>query len=192
MKIRISLLILLIIGTVACHRKVCNFMAFRPLSCQMSPIPINSLDSISGGEHTDSMYLNIAFQGEIVETCADLSLPSFSLGGEAMALVIAPANFEHPLKSFEITSNQAFNDIPAGQSLKNKLWGMLYQGGEKQSVDAYLQPFMQENNTTMVGSTNFVFQFKERPQILTQQFNVVITFKDGRRFEMQNVSAEWK
>lgn len=191
MKIRISLLILLIIGTVACHHKVCNFTAFRPLTCQMNPIPVNSLDSISGLEHTDSMYLNIAFQGQMVETCADLSLPSFSLGGEAMALVLLPANFEKPLKSLEITSNQAFNDIPAGQSLKNKLWGMLYEGGEKQSVEAYLQPFMQENKTN-VGSTRFVFQCKERPQILTQQLNVVITFKDGRRFEMLNVPVEWK
>lgn len=192
MKIRISLLILLIIGTVACHRKICHLTAFRPLSCQMSPIPVNRLDSISGLENTDSMYLNVFFQGETVETCADLSLPSFSLGGEAMAFVFMPANFEKPLKSLEITSNQAFNDIPAGQSLKNKLWGMLYQGGEKESVDAYLQPFMQENNTNMVGSTNFVFQFTERPQILTQQLNVVVTFKDGRRFEMLNVPVEWK
>lgn len=192
MKIRISLLILLIIGTVACHHKVCNFTAFRPLTCQMNPIPVNRLDSISGLEHTDSMYLNIAFQGQMVETCADLSLPSFSLGGEAMALMVMPANFEKPLKSLEITSNQAFNDIPAGQSLKNKLWGMLYEGGEKQSVEAYLQPFMQENNTSMIGTMHFVFQFKERPQILTQQLNVVITFKDGRRFEMLNVPVEWK
>ncbi len=192
MKIRISLLILLIIGTVACHHKVCNFVAFRPLSVQIIPVPLNSLDSISGAEHTDSMYLNVFFQGEIVETCADLSFPSFSLGGEAMALAIMPTHFEKPLKSFEITSNQAFNDIPAGQSLKSKLWGMLYAGAEKQSVDTYLQPFMEENNTNLVSSTSFLFQFSERPEILNQQFNVVFTFKDGRRFEMQNVPAEWK
>lgn len=192
MKIRISLLILLIIGTVACHRKVCNFTTFRPLSCEMIPIPMNSLDSTSGIEHTDSMYLNIMFQGQMVETCADLSFPSFSLGSEAMALVLMPSSFEKPLKSFEITSNQAFNDIPAGQSLKNKLWGMLYAGAEKQNVDTYLLPFMHENNTNTIGSTNFLFQFREKPQILAQQLNVVITFKDGRRFEMNNVAAEWK
>lgn len=189
MKIRISLLILLIIGTVACHRKICS-MVFRPQSCELNTVPMNSNDSITGLERTDSMYMNVLFQGDMMQTCAT-DFPNLSFGSEAMALVMMPTKWDKPLKSFEITSNQDFNGIPAGQSIKSKLCGFTYYPNySKISVEEALQPYYE--NKEGFGGSGFNFMFTERPQIPVHRFTAIITFKDNRKFEITGIETEWK
>ncbi len=188
MKTRIALLLLLIIGTVACHRKVCGTV-FRPQTCQLNPIPMNHTDSISGLEYTDSMYLSVNFGGEMIESCAS-HFPSLSFGGEAMALVIMPMKWESPICSFEITSNQAFNGIPAGQPLNDKLWGIAE--GNKLPMEEYLRIVIAHQTNPFSSMSGLLFEFKERPQTLVHTFRLVCKLKNRTSFEVTTTNVEWK
>ena len=192
MKTRIALLLLLIIGTVACYRPSTCYRPFRPESCELYPIQMNHTDSLSGLEHTDSMALTLHVTGQKVGDCA--LLPPIALGGELMATppLRSGGIWEKPLVSLEIVSTQDFNEIPAGQSLKNKLYSFSVRN-QKISVEQYLQPFIA--NTWIEGDgvyQNLRFQFTEIPEKPLHTFTIVLTLADGRVLEAKAENVEWK
>lgn len=191
MKIKISLLLLLIIGTVACTRnKTCTNWLFRPETCQITTFPMSHIDTNTGLEKTDSMFLNLILSGKNIENCA--AIPSLSFGAEIMAEPPIPLiKWEKALVSFEIKSNQDFNEIPAGQSLKNKLFAQSFTGNnEKISVDTYLQPFI--DNVATMEWDYFRFQFSEIPAKKVHIFTITLTLADGQILEAVSENVEWK
>lgn len=190
MKMRILLFFFLVVGIVACTRKSpCSHYFFRPQTCNLHDIPMNHTDE-GGLEHTDSMYLNLILAGENINNCA--VFPSFSLGTELMAdPIIALMKWEKSLVSFEITSNADFNDIPAGQSLKSKLWGFDINN-QKITVDEALLPYKRSEYEGLINYSYLRFQFTESPQEPLQTFHVVLTLADGRVLETTSAQVEWK
>ena len=188
MKTRIALLLLLIIGTVACHRKVCGFFSYRPQSSELTTIPVNLTDSISGIEHTDSMFLRLLFTGENVE-CATFQPLSF--GGEAMAFDRHNYAWQSRITSFHITSDHDFNEILAGNSLNDKLWGFA-NSFTKLSVTDALAPFMDKNSPVIYNYNNISFQFKEKPQEPIHTFTATLQLADGRVLKATAEQVEWK
>lgn len=188
MKIRISILILLIIGTVACHRQNCTNAIFRPEMCEINPIPFNHTDAISGESHTGSMFLIIHLTGTTSQSCT--SIPSLSMGAEAMAKPgISYVVWEAALRGFEIRSNHDFNDIPAGELLNNKLVGLTYYK-QKVNLFNYLTPFF--NNNPSLDYNEFRFEFTQMPQHPIHTFTVTFRLADGRVLEGTSEEVIWE
>lgn len=170
------------VGFLACGRDAYNYK-FNPKTCAIIAQPYNVLDS-NQVERTESMGLVVTIGGETVRIAEGWGVGSNTL----MADVITRYLWTSPLKSLEVVSDKDFNDVVAGASLNDKLYGIY--DGRNTTLDSLIAPFKVKD--AFIRDLTMYLKFKENPSEKVHTIRFIFTLENGEVFEGSTNETVWK